>query len=47
MLLYETGSRDPYYNLACEEYLLRNSEEDIFMLWQNQPVVVIGRNQNL
>jgi lipoate-protein ligase A len=47
MILYETASNDPYYNLACEEYLLRNSEDDIFMLWQNQPVVVIGQNQNM
>ena len=47
MIFYETGSHDPYYNLACEEYLLRNSREDIFMLWQNQPVVVIGKNQNM
>ncbi len=39
-------STDPYYNLAVEEYLLRNGQEDIFMLWQNRPVVVIGKNQN-
>ena len=39
-------SNDPYYNLAVEEYLLNNFDEDIFMLWQNAPVVVIGKNQN-
>lgn len=39
-------SNDPYYNLAVEEYLLNNSTEDIFMIWQNDPVVVIGKNQN-
>lgn len=37
---------DPYYNLAVEEYLFRNSNDDIFMLWQNEPTVVIGKNQN-
>jgi lipoate-protein ligase A len=37
---------DPYYNLAVEEYLLKNSTEDIFMLWQNCPSVIIGKNQN-
>ena len=39
-------TNDPYYNLAVEEYLLKNSDEDIFMLWQNEPCVVIGKNQN-
>ena len=47
MRLILTGSNDPYYNLAAEEYYLRNAEEDVFMLWQNTPVVVIGKNQNM
>ena len=37
---------DPYLNLAVEEYLFRSSEDDIFMLWQNSPTVVVGKNQN-
>ena len=47
MKLFLTGSTNPYYNLAAEEYYLRSSEEDVFMLWQNEPTVVIGRNQNM
>ena len=39
-------SQSPYMNLATEEYLLKNSEEDIFMLWQNDDSVIIGRYQN-
>lgn len=37
---------DPYLNLAIEEYLFNNSNDDIFMLWQNYNTVVIGKNQN-
>lgn len=38
---------DPYYNLAVEEYLFLHSEDDVFMLWQNDRTVVIGKNQNV
>ncbi|MBP3605076.1 MAG: lipoate--protein ligase [Clostridia bacterium] len=38
---------DPYYNLAVEEYLFRSADTDIFMLWQNAPSVIAGRNQNV
>ena len=39
---------DPEYNLALEEYLFDafDDAEPLFWLWQNQPVVVIGRFQN-
>ena len=46
MKFIRLNTNDPYYNLAVEEYLLNNSTEDIFMLWQNEPCVVIGKNQN-
>ncbi len=40
-------STDPYFNLAWEEYIFKNIEcqEDILLLWQNEPSVIIGRNQ--
>ena len=38
---------DPYYNLAVEEYLFHTASEDIFMLWQNEPSVIVGKNQNI
>ncbi len=36
----------PSFNLAVEEYLLLHEERDVFMLWQNDPSVILGRNQN-
>jgi lipoate-protein ligase A len=39
-------STNPHRNLAIEEYLFLHSDEDVFMLWQNAPTVVIGKNQN-
>ena len=40
------NSTNPHYNLAVEEYMFNTSESDVFMLWQNAPTVVIGKNQN-
>lgn len=46
MLFIQNENTNPYFNLALEEYLLREFDEDCFMLWQNEPCVVIGKNQN-
>lgn len=37
---------EPYYNLAVEEYLLDNVEDDVFMLWRNEPSIIVGKFQN-
>ena len=43
----ETGSRDPCWNLAFEEYVLNcRREGDYLLLWQNDNTVVVGQNQN-
>ena len=43
----ETGSVNPFYNLAFEEYVLVNrTEGDYLLLWQNDNTIVIGQNQN-
>ncbi len=44
--LLHNSSTDPFYNLALEEWLMKNCDEDVFVLWQNSPTVVIGRYQN-
>ena len=43
----ESGSQNPYYNLAFEEFVLTNRREgDYLLLWQNDNTIVIGQNQN-
>lgn len=37
---------DPYFNLAAEEYFLKNFQEDFFILWRSRPSVVVGKHQN-
>lgn len=39
-------SNDPSFNLATEEFLLRNSEEEIHFFYINNPSVIIGKHQN-
>ncbi len=43
----ETGSTDPAYNLAFEEYVQTHRRTGNYLiLWQNYNAVIIGRNQN-
>ncbi|MBE7022038.1 MAG: lipoate--protein ligase [Ruminococcaceae bacterium] len=46
MLFIVSDSFDPYYNLAAEEFLMKERNEEVFMLWRNDNTIVIGRNQN-
>lgn len=45
-LCINLSNSDPYFNLAAEEYFLKNFQEDFFMLWRSQPSIVVGKHQN-
>jgi len=49
MPLYVSDSRDPFFHLAVEEWLLREAplgDEPLWFLYRNDPCVVVGRFQN-
>lgn len=46
MLCIIRHETDPYFNLAAEEYVLKNFERDTFMLWRNEPSIIVGKHQN-
>ena len=46
MLCINLKNINPFFCLAAEEYLLKNFTEDIFMLWQSENTVVVGKHQN-
>ncbi|MDX5797888.1 lipoate--protein ligase [Clostridioides difficile] len=46
MLLIYNEKTNPYFNLAMEEYLLKNFDEDLFILWRNEPSIIVGKNPN-
>ena len=46
MIFIISKSNDPYFNLALEENFLREYEDEVFMLWQNDNTIVVGKNQN-
>lgn len=48
MLTVRNVSHDPFYNQAFEEYVYQTYlDDDIFLLWQNAPAVVVGSYQNI
>ncbi|MGH4052390.1 MAG: lipoate--protein ligase [Clostridium sp.] len=46
MLYINNTNTNPYFNLALEEYMLKEFNEDCFMLWRNKPSIIVGKNQN-
>ncbi|MBL7138470.1 MAG: lipoate--protein ligase [Bacteroidales bacterium] len=46
MLIIRRNTIDPFFNLAAEEYILKNFEEDTFALWRNDKSIIVGKHQN-
>ena len=46
MLCIERDYTNPYFNIAAEEYVLRELTDDVFMLWRNNPCIIVGKHQN-
>ncbi len=46
MLSISNDQHDPYFNIASEEFLLKNFSEDVFMLYINRPSIIVGKHQN-
>lgn len=48
MLTVLNFSHDPFYNQAFEEFVFQTfRDDDVFLLWQNSPAVIVGSYQNI
>ena len=48
MLTAYNPSHDPFYNQAFEEYVFTHcTDDEVFLLWQNSPAVIVGCYQNI
>ena len=46
MLCIKDSHTDPYFNIAADEYALKHLQDDCFMLWRNEPSIIVGKHQN-
>lgn len=46
MLFISNEITDPFFNIASEEYVFTNYNDNILMLYINEPSVIIGKHQN-
>ncbi len=45
MLCINNHITDVYFNLASEEYLLKQIQDSVFMIYRDKPAVVMGKHQ--
>lgn len=46
MICYRSDSHSAPFNIATEEYFLKNFDDDFFLLYQNEPSIIVGKHQN-
>jgi lipoate-protein ligase A len=46
MFCINLDTTDPFFNLAIEEFLLKNSKEEYLILYINDPAIIIGKHQS-
>ncbi|MGD9993814.1 MAG: lipoate--protein ligase [Salinivirgaceae bacterium] len=46
MYFYHSQTNNPYFNIATEEYLLKQFNDDFFYIYINEPSIVVGKHQN-
>lgn len=46
MIFIERQENNPHFNIAAEEFVLKNFNEDVLMLWESKDSVVVGKHQN-
>lgn len=42
----QLNDTDPYFNLAAEEYFLKNHVGDVILTWRSRSAIVVGKHQN-
>jgi lipoate-protein ligase A len=46
MTIFSRPETTPYFNIAAEEFLLKQFNGDAFTLWRNEPAIIVGKHQN-
>jgi len=46
MIFINRTQTNPHFNIAAEKYVLKNFDDDVLMLWQSEPSVVMEKHQD-
>jgi len=46
MTIFFRPETTPQFNIAAEEFLLKQFGGDAFTLWRNEPAIIVGKHQN-